>query len=99
MSNNLDNVIHQVVDQMEDSPIKNLLAGSFKTSIEKQKVEIEELMAAWNAGVLTQEELHLELEREKQIVEVEMLTWQIVGKAEVQKVVNKAFHLLQQAVL
>lgn len=99
MTNHFDCVINQVVDQMEDTTAKNLLAGAFQASIDKQKADIEILLAAKNEGELNSDEFDRELEREKLVTQAEMLTWQIASKAEVQKIVNKAFHLLQEAVL
>jgi len=99
MDMNFDSIVQQVAEQLPDTPEKNLLSGALKTCIDKRKTDVEELIAAKSAGELTEQEFELELDREKKIVEAEMLTWQIVAKAEVQKVVNKAFNLLQQAVL
>ncbi|CCN69074.1 conserved hypothetical protein [Vibrio nigripulchritudo SFn118] len=103
MEANMNNTLHSVIDtitsQLENSPYKNLLGSALKSCIEKQQNDIETLLLARQAGEISEEEFAIELEREKQIVEAEMLTWQITAKAEVQKVVNKAFHALTQAVL
>ncbi|WP_047042641.1 hypothetical protein [Vibrio mexicanus] len=98
MTNQFENVVQQVTEQIEDSEIKNLIAGAFKSSIDKQRESIEMLMVAHQEGQIDDDTLEIEFDREKLITEAEMLTWQITTKAEVQKVVNKAFHLLKEAV-
>lgn len=99
MNLSIESVVNQVTSQIEESPVKNLIASALQSSIEQQKSTIEELLQARQNGEITAEELELEFDREKQIVEAEMLTWQITSKAEVQKVVNKTFHVLTQALV
>ncbi|MCG9595183.1 hypothetical protein L1D15_00460 [Vibrio sp. Isolate25] len=94
MTENIDSIIEQITSQIEDSPIKNLLASALTVTLDKQKSTLEELIAARNNGDLTDEEFELEITREKQIAEAEMLTWQISAKSEVQKIVNKTFSAL-----
>ncbi|MDA0118222.1 hypothetical protein [Vibrio sp. T11.5] len=94
MTPSLDNLIEQVTNQIEDSPIKNLLTSALTVTLDKQKATLQELIDARNNGDLTNEEFELEILREKQIAEAEMLTWQISAKSEVQKIINKTFSTL-----
>ncbi|NRB66127.1 MAG: hypothetical protein HRU48_01975 [Vibrio sp.] len=94
MTPSLDNLIEQVTNQIEDSPLKNLMTSALTVTLDKQKSTLQELIDARNNGDLTNEEFELEILREKQIAEAEMLTWQISAKSEVQKIINKTFSTL-----
>ncbi|MCC2521575.1 hypothetical protein [Vibrio coralliilyticus] len=94
MTESIDNIIEQITSQIEDSPIKNLLTSALTVTLDKQKATLQELIEARNNGDLTDEDFELEILREKQIAEAEMLTWQISAKSEVQKIVNKTFSTL-----
>lgn len=94
MTESIDNIIEQITSQIEDSPIKNLLTSALTITLDKQKATLQELIEARNNGDLTNEDFELEILREKQIAEAEMLTWQISAKSEVQKIVNKTFSTL-----
>ncbi|AIS58002.1 hypothetical protein ABF162_22035 [Vibrio coralliilyticus] len=94
MTESIDNIIEQITSQIEDSPIKNLLTSALTVTLDKQKATLQELIEAKNNGDLTNEDFELEILREKQIAEAEMLTWQISAKSEVQKIVNKTFSTL-----
>ena len=61
--------------------------------------ELEMLLMAKKQGQLSEDEFQLELDRERLLVEAEMLTWKIAAKADVQKVVNKTFHALAKTIL
>ena len=94
MTESIDNIIEQITSQIEDSPIKNLMTSALTVTLDKQKATLQELIEARNNGDLTNEDFELEILREKQIAEAEMLTWQISAKSEVQKIVNKTFSTL-----
>ncbi|WFB50781.1 hypothetical protein [Vibrio coralliilyticus] len=94
MTESIDNIIEQITSQIEDSPIKNLLTSALTVTLDKQKATLQELIEAKNNGDLTNEDFELEILREKQIAEAEMLMWQISAKSEVQKIVNKTFSTL-----
>ncbi|MBQ4852875.1 hypothetical protein [Pseudoalteromonas sp. MMG012] len=49
-------------------------------------------------GELTEEELEVELERERKILEVELITLEIMCKATIQKAINAAFTHLSAAI-
>ncbi|MBD1557257.1 hypothetical protein HC752_09910 [Vibrio sp. S9_S30] len=99
MQESIHSVIHTVTSQLEDSPIKDLLSSALKSCIDEKTNELDMLLMAKKEGQISDEAFQIELEREKQIVEAEMLTWQIAAKADVQKVVNKTFHALAQTIL
>ncbi|CAM3148623.1 hypothetical protein [Vibrio neptunius] len=99
MTPSLDNLIEQVTNQIEDSPLKNLMTSALTVTLDKQKTTLQELIDARNNGDLTNEEFELEMLREKQIAEAEMLTWQISAKSEVQKIINKTFSTLVETLV
>ncbi|KJY71590.1 hypothetical protein TW78_13760 [Vibrio coralliilyticus] len=99
MTESIDNIIEQITSQIEDSPIKNLLTSALTVTLDKQKATLQELIEARNNGDLTNEDFELEILREKQIAEAEMLTWQISAKSEVQKIVNKTFSTLVETLV
>ncbi|WP_211826687.1 hypothetical protein [Kistimonas asteriae] len=94
MTDTIESVLMQITAQIEDSSIKEQLGNALITSIRMQQVAIEQLLIARKNGEITEEDFEIELTREKQITVAEMLTSQIIAKAEVQRVVNKTFQAL-----
>jgi hypothetical protein len=58
---------------------------------------LNELILVYKNGQLSKEEFDMEIEREKQLVEAELLTMQFCSKDEVQKVVNKVFEEIEES--
>lgn len=98
MNQTAGNLIQQVLQQVDDSPIASLLANAITNQIDRQREELEALLEANEQGIITQEEFEIELQREKLIAEAELLSLQIAAKAEVQKAINKAFDVLLKSV-
>lgn len=96
---NVDDLVNQLADQFTDSPIKTLLTDAFQSCFDKQKSDLEALIEAKASGDLTDDEFALEIEREKQILEAELLTLQISAKAEVQQLVNTVFQFISKSLL
>lgn len=95
MECNFDDLVQQAVEQIPESPEKKLLADALKTSMENSEAGIERLLMAKSTGDLNEQEFDLEFEREKKMVEAEMLTWEVATKAEVEKIVTKTFYLFR----
>ncbi|KZN13050.1 hypothetical protein [Marinomonas sp. TW1] len=99
MKHIFNQIVKQTLDQVEDSPLKNALGEALTSSLTKQQDTLSALLQAKQEGVISQEELDMELNREKDILEAEMLTKQIAAKAEVQKLVNDAIQSLSKGLL
>ncbi|SBS31060.1 hypothetical protein MSP8887_01421 [Marinomonas spartinae] len=99
MKSILDNLVGTTLDKVEDSPIKNLLGDALKESLEKQKSAFEDLLLAKEQGLISQEDFEIEIEREKEILEAEILTKQIAAKAVIQKLVNDAIATLTKGLV
>ncbi|MDN3610583.1 hypothetical protein ACODM8_02265 [Vibrio ostreicida] len=99
MTDNLPDTISQAMAHIEQSPMVKTLAQALVSQLEKQRGAINELLIAKEQGLLTAEEFHIELEREKYITESEMLSVQIATKAQLQHAINSAFNLLLNAAL
>ncbi|NLS11958.1 hypothetical protein HGP28_03515 [Vibrio sp. SM6] len=95
----LAQAIDQVSEQLEATSMKALISGALASTFEKQSHDIDALLAAYTSGEIDKQTLMMELEREKQIAEIELLSWQIAAKAQVQQVVNQVFSLVEKAVL
>lgn len=65
---------------------------------ENQKEDLEILADAKINRKISDEEFQHELEREKEVVETEMLTLKIIAKADAQKAINAAADIFQKAV-
>ncbi|BFM50414.1 hypothetical protein [Marinomonas sp. THO17] len=99
MNQIFNQIVKQTLDQVEDSPLKNTLCEALASSLTKQQDTLSALLQAKQEGIISQQELDMELEREKDILEAEMLTKQITAKAEVQKLVNDAIQSLSKGLL
>ena len=99
MQESINSVIDTVTSQLDDSPMKDLLSSALKSCADERMSELEMLLMAKKQGQLSEDEFQLELDRERLLVEAEMLTWKIAAKADVQKVVNKTFHALAKTIL
>ena len=66
--------------------------------LDKNKESIAELVEARSNGDINEEEFNIELQREKQILEAEMISLEIISKSAVQKAINAAMSTLTSAV-
>jgi len=74
------------------------LGGEVLSVLNMNRESLSELAAAYSCGDLTEKELDVELQREKAILEAEMLSLEIAPKSAVQKAMNAAMDTLKQAV-
>jgi hypothetical protein len=72
--------------------------GYAKTIMENERASLEELAQARLAGEISEEEFNDEIEREKKVLEAELLTLEIMTKAMTQKAVNSAIDIFVKAV-
>ncbi|WDE10849.1 hypothetical protein [Thalassomonas haliotis] len=74
------------------------LGDEIRSALENNKASIAELVEARTCGDINQEDFDLELAREKQVLQAELIGVEIAGKAAVQKAVDSAMHILSSAV-
>lgn len=74
------------------------LGGEVLSVLDKNRESIAELVAARGNGDINEEEFNIELQREKAILEAEMISLEIVSKSAVQKAMNAAMDTLTTAV-
>jgi len=99
MNLTFEGLVEDTLSKLDDSPIKNILSDALKESLEKQRLAFENLLVAKEQNIISQEDFESEIEREKEILEAEMLTKQITAKAVVQKLVNDAIKSLTKGLV
>ncbi|QUX97562.1 hypothetical protein C0J08_20100 [Marinomonas sp. CT5] len=99
MNPTFDHLVATTLDKLEDSSLKNTLGEALKESLEKQQTSFQNLLVAKEQNLISQEEFDIEMEREKAILEAEMLTKQIAAKAVIQKLVNDAISSLTKGLI
>ncbi|MCP3923900.1 MAG: hypothetical protein GY714_15080 [Desulfobacterales bacterium] len=100
MSFDMGNVLKDMVGSVSDvvSDESGNIAGDTKSIFERQKALMEELALALIDGLIDQEEFDEELQREKKVIEAELLTLQVMTKVMVQEAVNVAMNVFVNAV-
>ncbi|NVK72163.1 MAG: hypothetical protein HWE24_01680 [Oceanospirillaceae bacterium] len=99
MNPTFDHLVATTLDKLEDSSLKNTLGEALKESLKKQQTSFQNLLVAKEQNLISQEEFDIEMEREKAILEAEMLTKQIAAKAVIQKLVNDAISSLTKGLI
>ncbi|WDD98082.1 hypothetical protein [Thalassomonas actiniarum] len=74
------------------------LGDEFRSALERNKASIAELVEARTFGDINQEDFDVEIAREKEVLQAELIGLEIAGKAAVQKAVNSAMNVLSSAV-
>jgi hypothetical protein len=74
------------------------LAPHLEGLLDGHQMSLSELVTARAMGDIDDEEFESEIEREKQLLEVELLTLQIIAKASVQKAINAAMDVLKDSI-
>ncbi|WP_281560261.1 hypothetical protein [Thalassomonas sp. RHCl1] len=74
------------------------LGDEFSSVLERNKASIAELVEARTCGDINQEDFDVEIAREKEVLQAELIGLEIAGKAAVQKAVNSAMNVLSSAV-
>jgi hypothetical protein len=100
MSFDINKVINDMAQAIRDEVKVNI--GDIKEYankiLENEKQSLEELGQARVSGEIDDETFEKELEREKKVVEAELLTIKIMTKALAQKAVNAAIDIFAKAV-
>ena len=87
----LDTALNVVGDEAQQ------MSGPLQKALNAQKASIQALAEAKLNGEISESEFIAELEREKAILEVELITLEIIAKATVQKAINAAMSCLTSA--
>ena len=66
--------------------------------LENNKNSIQELLVARENGDINQEDFDMEMEREKQVMEAELIGLEIMAKSAIQKAMNAAMDTLKATV-
>lgn len=74
------------------------LSAEVLSVLDQNRDSIAELVEARTNGDINEEDFNVELQREKAILEVEMISLEIVSKSAVQKAMNAAMDTLMSAV-
>lgn len=74
------------------------ISADILSVLDKNKESIAELVVARSNGDINEEDFNIELQREKAILEAEMISLEIVSKSAVQKALNAAMDTLTNAV-
>lgn len=100
MSFDIDKVINDMAKAIKDEVKINV--GDIKEYadkiLENEKQSLEELGQARVSGEIDDEVFEREVEREKKVVEAELMTIRIMNKALAQKAVNAAIDIFVKAV-
>lgn len=100
MSFDIDQVLKDMADAISDTVKEGAgdINSSVKEILEAEKKSLKELGEARLRGKIKQDVFDREIEREKKVVEAELLTIQIMTKAVSQKAVNAAIDVFVKAV-
>lgn len=100
MSFSIDEVLKDMAIAMKDSVREDVgdISEYAKQILENEKESLEELGSARLSGEIDDEVFDREIKREKTVVETELLTIQIMTKAQAQKAVNAAIDVFVQAI-
>jgi hypothetical protein len=100
MSFDIEQVLKDMADAVADSVKEG--AGDIKSSakeiLDLEKESLKELAEAKLKGNIDQEAFDREIEREKKVVEAELLTIEIMTKALAQKAVSAAIDVFVRAI-
>ena len=100
MGLNVENLMEQMADAA-NSEVADSVGDirTFAKEVFKRKEEsLKELALARAANEIDDEIFNMEIEREKKVVEAELLTMQIMTKASAQKAVNAALDIFAASV-
>jgi hypothetical protein len=100
MSFDFGSVAGEMVDAIKKnaSDESGKISGYARTIVEKEKVILEELAQARLANDISEQEFKDEMEREKKVLQAELLTFEIMSKAMAQKAVNAAVNVFINAI-
>ncbi|ADZ91879.1 hypothetical protein [Marinomonas mediterranea] len=99
MNSLLEHALSSLNTQLEEANIPPQLVDSFQRELQQREASMNELIAARESGELSLSEFENELERERKVIEAEMLSQQIATKSVIQNAVNKVFHTLTDRIV
>lgn len=91
-----DDMVKSAGNAVEEG--KEQFSEEMKKALLSNQVAIEELSQALMNGDIDQSEFEQELEREKQVLEAQLLGLEIQTKSQIQKAINAAMQVLTSAV-
>lgn len=96
MDFNIDSAIGSMGDAMQGSLGEGVgdIASFAVAALSKQKDSLAELADALRSGDINQQDFEEEMQRQMVIVETELLTVTVIGKAAIQKAINAAISAL-----
>lgn len=86
-----------VENSLKNDPLKNSIFSSVRKNLEKSEYSINELLEAFKKEEITKDELLMELEREKEMFEAELISYQITTNDEAIKISNSIFSQIEQS--
>ncbi len=92
----VDNMGFAIIDAAKDDVID--IKNYSDTILKNKKESLKELGAAMLANEISDDIFNSELEREKKVVEAELLTIKLMSQAVAQKAVNSAINVFVNAV-
>ncbi len=100
MSLNINDIIKDMANSAKKSLQKegNGVGDEVLNILEKNKDNLAELAAARSQGNIDEKDFKIEIEREKQVLEVQLLAMEIASKSAIQKAMNAAMSTLTNAV-
>lgn len=100
MSFDFEKVFKDAVKAMKLSFVEDLpdIEDYWKTILDNEKESLKFITEQYLKGKWDKAKYNNELDREKEVVEITLLTLQIMTKAAAQKAVNAGFEVLRKAV-
>lgn len=97
--------VSSILSEMSEAAIESLgskgssMINKFSSVFDQRHDSLKELLEAYSEGDISQEDFKFELEKEKNIIEAELITLEIEGKSAIQKAVNSAMSKLTDTAL
>jgi len=100
MGFNVEDVLEQMADAANSEVVDSIgdIKAFTKEVLKRKEESLKELALARAADEIDDEIFNMEIEREKKVVEAELLTMQIMTKAFAQKAVNAALNIFAASV-
>lgn len=95
---NISEILTAMSNKAAEALEENVPGAQILDILKSRQKSMEELQEALASGDIDEEELKEELEREKLVIETEMITQQIAAKAAIQKAINEAMDVFYKAV-
>ncbi|WP_086933813.1 hypothetical protein [Agarilytica rhodophyticola] len=98
---NVSDIIKKMSDDALDSlsSYEDAIKNEFSTALISRNQLFGDLIVAYKNGDISKDDVAFELERERDIIEAEIITLEIIGRSTVQKAVNSAMSRLTDTAL